>query len=48
MKKLAEAIYLTAVYEWHLIVCRLGGRSTLTKTEFRDWATTRPRTSGFF
>ena len=49
MKNLAEAIHLTATYEWHLIVCRMmPGRKALTKDEFRDWATTRTRTSPFF
>ena len=49
MKNLAEAIYLTATYEWHLLVLRMmPGRQALTKEEFRIWATTRPRTSWFF
>lgn len=48
MKNLAEAIYLTATYEWHKLVCRQTGRQAISKDEFRAWATTRPRTSPFF
>ena len=49
MKNLAEAVYLAATFEWHLLVLRMmPGRKALTKGEFRTWATTRPRNTAFF